>query len=141
MMSTLLRTAFLACVRVLLCLQGMYLGYWAWALWPRRDAPTQFWPPLILALAFAFLGLVGIVTAFLLQRGRRWAAIAAIVIEALWAAAAAAIGYEFLTNWPIDWHLLWLFTAAAALFLVTVAGLLLRPVRTYAGLARRHHPY
>jgi hypothetical protein len=137
MVLTILRTAFLAYVRVLLCLQSMYLGFWAWALWPDRETPTQFWAPLGLALLFAFLGLAGIVAALLLRRGRRWAAIAAILIEALWAAVAAALGYKTLKDWPFDWQLLWQLTAGAALFLVTVAGLLLPPVRAYAGLVRR----
>jgi len=137
MMLTVLRTAFLAYVRVLLCLQGMYLGFWAWVLWPGREPHTQFWAPLGLALLFTFLGLAGIVAALLLRRGRRWAAIAAILIEALWAAVAAALGYKTLKDWPLDWQLLWQVTAGAALFLVTVAGLLLRPVRAYAGLVRR----
>jgi hypothetical protein len=137
MMLTILRTAFLAYVRVLLCLQGLYLGFWAWVLWPRRESPTQFWAPLGLALILALLGLAEITAALLLRRGRRWAAIAAILIEALWAAVAAALGYKTLKDWPLDLQFLWQVTAAAALFLVAVAGLLLRPVRAYAGLVRR----
>jgi len=137
MILTILRTAFLAYVRVLLCLQSMYLGFWAWTLWPARETPTQFWAPLGLALLFTFLGLAGIVVALLLRRGRRWAAIAAILIEALWAAVAAALGYMTLRDWPLDLQLLWQLTAGVALFLVTVAGLLLPPVRAYAGLVRR----
>jgi drug/metabolite transporter (DMT)-like permease len=135
-MLTVLRTAFLVYVRVLLFLQSMYLGFWAWALFPRRNAPTQFWAPLGLALLFAFLSLAGIAAAILLRRGRRWAAATAILIEALWAAAAAAFGYWTLKEWPIDLHLLGLLTVGGALFLVAVAGLLLRPVRAYAGLVR-----
>ena len=134
---TILRTAILAYVRVLLCLQSMYLGFWAWTLWPDRETPTQFWAPLGLALLFAFLGLAGIVAAILLRRGRRWAAIAAILIEALWAALAAALAYKTLRDWPLDLQFLWQMTAAAALFLCAVAGLLLPPVRAYAGLVRR----
>jgi hypothetical protein len=137
MILTILRTAFLAYVRVLLCLQSMYLGFWAWTLWPDRETPTQFWAPLGLALLFTFLALAGILVALLLRRGRRWAAIAAILIEALWAAVAAALGYKTLRDWPLDLQLLWQLTAGAALFVVTVAGLLLPPVRAYAGLVRR----
>ena len=137
MMLSILRTAFLAYVRVLLCLQGMYLGFWAWALWPVRETPTQFWAPLGLALLLASLGLAGIAAAILLRRGRRWAAIAAILIEALWAAVAAALAYKVLKDWPLDFQLLWQVSAGAALFLVAVAGLLLHPVRAYAGLVRR----
>jgi len=136
MLLTILRTAFLAYVRVLLCLQGLYLGFWAWVLWPRREANPQFWAPLGVALLLAFLGLAEIVAAILLRRGRRWAAIVAILIEALWAAVAAAVGYKILRDWPLDLQLLGLVTAGAALFLVAVAGMLLRPVRAYAGLVR-----
>jgi hypothetical protein len=137
MMLTMLRTAFLAYVRVLLCLQSMALGLSALALWPTRETSTQFWPTLGLALLFTFLCLAGIAVALLLRRGRRWAAIAAIIIEALWALVAAALGYKTLKDWPLDFQVLCLSTAATALFLVTVAGLLLPPVRSYAGLVRR----
>jgi hypothetical protein len=139
MMLTILRTAFLAYVRVLLCLQGTCLGFLAWALWPAGESHTQLWAPLGLALLFTFLGLAGIAAALLLRRGRRWAAIAAILIEALWAAVAAALAYKTLKDWPLDWQFLWQVTAGTALFLVTVVGLLLPPVRAYAGLVR-HAP-
>jgi hypothetical protein len=137
MMLTILRTAFLAYVRVLLCLQGMYLGFWAWALWPGRAPHGDFWAMLGLELLLAFLGLATIAAAVLLRRGRRWAAIAAILIEALWTALAAALAYKTLKDWPLDWQFLQEVTAGAALFLVAVVGLLLRPVRAYAGLVRR----
>jgi hypothetical protein len=137
MMLTMLRTAFLVYVRALLCLQGMYLLFWAWALSSDQGPDTRPQGQLLaLALIPAFLGLAGIVTAVLLWRGRRWTVIAAIVIEALWAAAAAAIGYKTLMDWPLDWQLLWQVSAGAALFLVAVVGLLLPPVRAYAGLVR-----
>jgi hypothetical protein len=137
-----LRTAFVIYVRVLLCLQGGYLVFLGVLFWPgaahgypgaasRRPDTT----PLVLLLAF--LGLAEIATAGLLRRGRRWAAIAAILIEALWAALAAALGYKTLRDWPLDLQFLWQVTAAAALFLIAVVGLLLRPVRAYAGLVRR----
>jgi hypothetical protein len=50
---------------------------------------------------------------------------------------AAALAYKTLKDWPLDFHFLCLVTAAATLFLVAIAGLLLRPVRAYAGLVRR----
>jgi hypothetical protein len=137
MMLTILRTAFLAYVRLLLCLQGLYLGFWAWGLWPERAPQGDFWALLILELVLAFLALAPIAAAVLLRPGRRWAAIAAILIEALWATLAAAIAYKTLKDWPLDLHLLGEVTAAAALFGVAVVGLLLRPVRAYAGLVRR----
>lgn len=59
------------------------------------------------------------------------------LLEALWAAVPAALGYKTLKDWSFDWQLLWQLTAGAALFLVTVAGLLLPQVRAYAGLVRR----
>ena len=128
---TILRTAFLAYVRVLLCLQGMVLAFLAWAVFSSRV-------PLAVELIFAVLGLAEIVTALLLRRGRRWAAVTAIIIEALWAMVAAALGYKTLKDWPpLDLQALEELTAATALFLLTVFGLLLRPVRAYAGLIRR----
>jgi hypothetical protein len=137
MVLTILRTAFLAYVRVLLCLQSLYLGFWAWVFWPGRDPHTAFLARAGLTLLLAFLGLAGIAAALLLRRGRRWAAIAAILIEALWAALAAAIAYKTLKDWPLNLQLLGEMTMAAALFLVAVAGLLLPPVRAYSGLVRR----
>jgi hypothetical protein len=136
MMLTILCTAFLVYVRVLLFLQGLYLGFWAWLWWPRPDEHTQFWGPVGLALLFAFLSLSEIAAAILLRRGRRWAAVTAILVEALWTAAAAALGYWTLTEGALDLHLLFYLTVGGALFLVTTAGLLLRPVRAYAGLVR-----
>jgi hypothetical protein len=128
-----LRTAFLVYVRVLLCLQGLYLAFLGWAFSLDQGPDTRVWALDTIAVIAAFLGLAGIVTAVLLRRGRRWAAIAAIIIEALWAAAAAAIGYLASSSESPEWQLF----AGAGLFLVTVAGLLLRPVRAYAGLVRR----
>jgi hypothetical protein len=59
MVLTILRAAFLAYVRVLLCLQGMYLGFWAWAFWPARGPHTQRWTRLGLTLLFTFRALAG----------------------------------------------------------------------------------
>jgi hypothetical protein len=137
MLLTILRTAFLAYVRVLLCLQGLYLGFWTWALWPSRGPGSESWAMLGLEPLFAFLALATIVAAILLRPGRRWAAITAVVIEALWAALAAALVYKAFKDRPLDFHFLCLVTVAATLFLIAVVGLLLRPVRAYAGLVRR----
>ena len=133
MMPTMLRTAFLAYVRVLLCLQGMYLVLLGLVFFTSAGGGgTSFGRMLAVALVAALLGVVEISTAFLLRRGRRGTAIAAIVIEALWTAAAVA-GYEVsLSGAPV-----WQYFAGAALFLVAVIGLLLPPVRAYAGLVRR----
>jgi hypothetical protein len=133
MMLTILRTAFLAYVRVLLCLQGMYLLFLAWAFSFDQGPDTRFRALIAFSLIATLLALAGIATAVLLRRGRRAAAIAAIVIEALWAAAAAAIGYAASMSGAPVWQLF----AGAALFLVTVVGLLLPPVRAYAGLVHR----
>jgi hypothetical protein len=133
MMLTLLRTAFLAYVRVLLCLQGLYLAILAWVVSRDQGPDTRTGALHAFAVIAIFLSLAGIVTAVLLGRGRRGAAIAAIVIEALWAAVAAAIGYPSLMRGAPAWQLL----AGTALFLVAVVGLLLPPVRAYAGLVRR----
>jgi len=127
---TVLRTAFLVYVRVLLCLQGLFLVFLAWAVFSGGV-------PIAVVLILTFLGLAQIATALLLRRGRRWAAIAAILIEALWALVAAALGYKTIKDWPLNLQLAEQLTAVTALFLVTIFGLLLRPVRAYAGLVRR----
>jgi hypothetical protein len=127
---TVLRTAFLVYVRVLLFLQGLFLVFLVWAVFSGGV-------PIAIVLLFSFLGLAQIATALLLRRGRRWAAISAILIEALWALVAAALGYKTIRDWPLDLQLLEQLTAVTALFLVTIFGLLARPVRAYAGLVRR----
>jgi hypothetical protein len=137
MMLTVMRTAFLGYVRVLLCLQGLYLGFWAVQLSSGHGLHGTSWRVSGLGLLFAVVGLTTLATALLLRRGRRWAAIAAMVIEALWAALAAAVMYKTLKDVPLDLGLSFLVTVAGALFLVAVAGLLTRPVRDYSGLVRR----
>jgi hypothetical protein len=141
-----LRTAFLVYVRVLLCLQGLCLVLLPWLDLPRRVDGTTPWPLLVIALLLSLLGLATIVTAVMLRRGRRRTAVAAIAIEALWAAAACAVALDALLTAVdafeyggryADAALPWRWLAVAALFLVTVTGLLLRPVRAYAGLVRR----
>jgi cytochrome c biogenesis protein CcdA len=124
-------------VRVLLCLQDMCRGFWALAWWLVRETPTRSWASLGLALLFTSLGVAVIAVALLLRRGRRWAAIAAILIEALCGVVATALGYKTLKDWPFDWEFFQQVTAGAALFLIAVVGLLLRPVRAYTGLVRR----
>jgi hypothetical protein len=143
---TALRTAFLVYVRVLLCLQGLCLLIVPWLFVPHGVHGTALGPLPVLVLAVSLPGLAMIVTAVMLRRGRRRAAVAAIAIEALWAAAAAALALDALrtavdtfqyggshTSFALPWR--WL--AVAALLLVTVAGLLVRPVRAYSGLVRR----
>ena len=145
-----LRTAFLVYVRVLLCLQGLCLVFFPWLIFPSRGGGARLWPLTALAVLATLLGVATIATAVMLRRGRRRAAVAAIMIEALWAAAACAIALDALRT-SVDAFeygrigagvgpsetLLWQFLAVAAVLLVTVAGLLLRPVRAYAGLVRR----
>ena len=136
-MLTILRTAFLTYVRLLLILQGLGLGFLAFAFWPVRVSGGVSLALLGVQLPVAGLGVATIVIAVRLGRGRRWAAIAAILIELLWALAAAAVGCETIRDWPpLDFGLLCQVTVAAALFLLAVGGLLSRPVRAYAGLAR-----
>ena len=127
---TVLRTAFLVYVRVLLFLQGLFLLFLVWAVFSRGV-------PIAVVLFLSLLGLAEIATAIMLRRGRRWAAISAILIEVLWALVAAALGYKTIKDWPLNLQLAEQLTAVTALFLVTIFGLLLRPVRAYAGLVRR----
>lgn len=129
-----LRTAFLVYVRVILCLQGSYLAFQAWENFYHRTPDDRFGVELAFALIVSFLGLTVIVTAARLRRGRYGAAIAAIVIEALCAAAAALLGcVGWISGHPTLGSLVF---ALAALFLVAAVGLLFRPVRAYAGLVR-----
>jgi hypothetical protein len=142
-----LRTAFLVYVRVLLCLQGLCLVCLPWLIFPYRGG-ARLWPLIATAVLVTLLGLAPIATAVRLRRGRPRAAMAAIMIEAAWAVAACAVVLEDLRT-SVDAFeygyggsggsetLLWRFLAVAAVLLVTVAGLLLRPVRDYAGLVRR----
>lgn len=143
-----LRTAFLVYLRVLLCLQGAFLVFLTAGILPvgrvgGGGLGPGDWPLLVPALVLFLLGLALITTAIMLRRGRRRAAMAAIAIEALWTMAAAALAAYALRD-AVDafeygghpseppW---WVFLAAP-LFLVTLIGLLLRPFRAYAGLAK-----
>ena len=90
-----LRTAFLVYVRVLLCLQGLFLVVLPWLLFSARGG-TALWPMIALGLPVALIGLATIATAVMLRRGRRRAAVAAIMIEAVWAVAACAVVLEAL---------------------------------------------
>lgn len=113
------------------------MGFWAWNFWPARGFNGPWWVPFGFVSLFAFLGLADIVTALVLRQGRRWPAIAAILIETLWATLAAGLGYKTLKDWPLDFQLLWQLTLGTTLFLAAVVGMLLRPIRAYAGLVRR----
>jgi len=53
------------------------------------------------------------------------------------ALSAARVRFRALLRWPPDWQFVWQLSAGAVLFLVTVVGLLLPPVRAYAGLVHR----
>lgn len=146
-----MRTAFVVYVRVLLCLQGAFLMFVGAGIVPARGVVTgsgaSRWLLLGPVLIAVLLGLTLIATAILLRQGRHLVALAAIAIEALWAAAAALIaldavrdavdGFEY-GGHPSEppW---WVFLAAP-LFLATLVGLLLRPFRAYAGLARPRSP-
>jgi hypothetical protein len=140
-----LRRAFLVYVRVLLCLQGLFLVAVPWLIFPHRGG-ARLWPLIALAVLVTLLGLAPIATAVMLRPGRRRAATAAILIEAVWAVAACAVvleavrtsvdAFEYGGRYA-DAALPWRWLAVAAVLLVTVAGLLLRPVRAYAGLVRR----
>jgi hypothetical protein len=139
-----LRTAFLVYVRVLLCLQGVFLLFLAGVLIFGFGVSVTRAPLIVLMAIAAVIGVVGIVTAVQLGPGRPRAAMAAIAIESLWAVAVAAVVLEtlheavdaFEYGGHPDEALPWWFYAAGALFLVAIVGLLLRPVRAYAGLVR-----
>ena len=51
--------------------------------------------------------------------------------------SAARVRFRALMRWLPDWQFVWQLSAWAVLFLVTVVGQLLPPVRAYAGLVHR----
>lgn len=120
-----MRKAVLAYVRTLLWLQGLYLLLAGWLVFIGRGPDTRFVATLGLAVAGTLLGGAEIVTAVLLSRGRVQA-LAAIVIQALWTAAAVAGYLVSLSGAPV-----WQYFAGAALFLAGIAGLLLPSVRAF----------
>lgn len=121
-----LRTAFLAYVRVLLCLQSVYLTFQVWKDFSSVADVLE----LSFALIGTYLGLVGILTAVTLRRGRRGPLISGIAVEALWAAGAGALGnLGRYSGGQGEFR----FFALATLSLVAMAGLSLRPSRVYAG--------
>lgn len=123
-----LRTAFLAYVRVLLCLQSIYLTFQVWKDFSGAADVLE----LSFALIGTYLGLAGILTAVMLRRGRRGALIAGILIEALWAAGAGALGnLGRYSGGQGEFR----FFALATLSLIAMIGLSLRSSRVYAGLS------
>lgn len=118
------RTAALAYMRVLLCLQGLYLLFLAREVFHFRDLNVNILGLLAFIAVCGVVGLVEIVTAIGLRRGRPRVMIVAVVTAALWL-VPVAIGFtSSLSAIPGS-----LFPVFLALILLTVAGLLVPPVR------------
>lgn len=122
-MATVPRTAALVYMRVLLCLQGLYLVFLGREILHFRDLNANLLEVLAFIVVYAVLGLGEIVTAILLWRSRPRVMIVAIITAALWV-VPVAIGF---TSSPsaIPGSL---FPVFLVLLLLTIAGLLLPPV-------------
>ena len=116
-----LKVAVIAYVFLLMLVQGVF--YTAAGLVDYLDPGPggfQWGPDNIFSLLTLIFGVLAVLTGFfLLLRGWRWAAVAAIAIEVVWLGLAGSS------------------IAADALFLAAIVGLLLKPVRSYRGPVRR----
>lgn len=126
MMAIVPQTAALVYMRLLLCLQGLYLVFLGWLVFLGRDPGASVHGALAFVLVYSVLGLGEIVTAILLRRGRPGVMIAAIVTAALWM-VPVVVGFTSRLSAGLGWQ----FPVFVILFLLTIAGLLLPPVRLY----------
>ena len=122
-MAIVARTATLAYVRVLLCLQGLYLAFLGREVFHFRDLNAGILGPLAFIGIYGVLGLGEIVTAILLRGSRPRVMIVAIVTAALWP-LPVVIGFtSSLSAIPGSQ-----FPVFLVLLLLTIAGLLLPPL-------------
>jgi hypothetical protein len=117
------RTAALAYMRVLLCLQGLYLVFLGREVFHFRDLNASILEVLAFIAVYCVLGLGEIVTAILLRRGSPRVMIVAIVTAALWL-VPVVIGFTSSLSAIPGWQ----FPVFLVLLLLTIAGLLLPPV-------------
>ena len=116
------RTAALVYMRVLLCLQGLYLMLLGREIFHFRDLDANLLEVLAFIVVYAVLGLGEIVTAILLRRRRPRLMIVAIVVATLWL-VPVVIGFtSSLSAIPGSQ-----FPVFLVLLLFTIAGLLLPP--------------
>jgi hypothetical protein len=132
MLSILMRIIVLVYVCALLVVQGLFHLIFGWLDFLGRGPDTQWVAFFLLALITTVLGAVEISVAVFLTRGRRWAAVAAIVIEALWIAIAVVSAASDSGGPPVGQYYV-----GTVLFLAAIIGLLFKPVRSYCGLVRR----
>jgi hypothetical protein len=132
MLTTLARRIVLIYVCALLVVQGLFHVIFGWLAFLGRGPDTRWVAFFLLALIATALGAVEVSAAVFLTRGRRWAAIVAIVLEVLWTAIAVVSAASDSGGPPVGQYYV-----GAALFLAAIIGLLLKPVRSYCGLARR----
>lgn len=117
------RTAALVYMRVLLCLQGLYLVFLGREVFHFRNLSAGILGVLAFIMVYGVLGLGEIVTAILLRRSRPRVMIVAVVIAALWL-VPVVIGFtSSLSAIPGSQ-----FPVFLVLLLLTIAGLLLPPV-------------
>lgn len=137
MSSALTRKVVLGYVRVLLVMEGLYFVVFWCACFLSPGAGVQGYGP---AAVLAVLSAFGLSVPVFLTRGRRWAAAAAIVIEALWTVIGVWLAYGYWSDPPVGEVgapggqvavALFLAAVGAVLSLAAIIGLLLRPVRSY----------
>jgi hypothetical protein len=133
-MSVLIRRVVILYLRQLLCLQSLFIAWLGWAGFLGRGPDTIMLTFLIMALIATIFAAAGIVAALAMTQGRRWAAIVALVVAVLWAAVALLSATANSGSARVGQYYFGL-----AIFLTAIIGLLLKPVRSYCGLARR--PY
>jgi hypothetical protein len=127
-METLMRRAIIIYVRVLLCVQSLFIAFVWWAGFLGRGPDTASALLLAVALIATVFALAGISVALMMKQGRRWPSIVAMAIEVLWIGIALVSAHAEAEMGKSGVGLYCLYPLP---FLAAVVGLLLimRPVR------------
>ena len=118
--------------RALLCIQGVFIATIAWAALATLQPGAPRGANTVAALLGTAVAVAGVLTAVLMRQRQKWAAVSAIAIEGLW--TVVAVWSVALPSGPSRWGYL----LGAALPLIALIGLSLKPVRSYFGLI--HEP-
>ena len=123
MATTLVVRSVVCFTRALLCIQGVFIGTLGWAAWAAVPPGESRTPNTIAALLASVVAVSSFATAVHMRQGRKWAAISAVAIEALW--AVASLWDAMLPAGPPRWQ----YILGFALALAALTGLALKPVR------------
>jgi hypothetical protein len=130
MIATLTVRSVVLFTQILLCLQAMFIAFTAWYILLTIEPGAPRGPNAIAAVIASVIAVISFVTAILMKRGRKWAAVTALAIEVLW--AVASFISAALPPGPPRWE----YFLGGVLSLMAIVGLMLKPVRSYLSVTR-----